>query len=84
MRDPGYYQAQLSLGSCLLELGRWDEAVACLRAVVKASPPLYAQALQTLVTAGRSRFWLKPSAVAELLNPGCGPSPPAGAGQGGG
>jgi tetratricopeptide (TPR) repeat protein len=66
-RDPGYHQAQLSLGSCLLELGRWDEAVACLRAVVKAAPSLYAQALQTLVTAGRSRFWLKPSALAELL-----------------
>jgi tetratricopeptide (TPR) repeat protein len=63
-RDPGYHQARLSLGSCLLELGRWDDAVACLRAVVKAAPSLYGQALQTLVTAGRGRFWLKPSALA--------------------
>ena len=68
-RDPGYAQAQLGLGTCLLELGRWDEAVECLRAVVKAAPQLYTKALQALVTAGRGRFWLKPSAAAELLRP---------------
>src|SRR5262245_33625126 len=68
-RDPGYAQAQLGLGTCLLELGRWDEAVECLHAVVKAAPQLYTKALQTLVTAGRGRFWLKPSAAAELLRP---------------
>ena len=59
-RDPGYAQARLNLGTCLLELGRWDEAIECLRAVVKAAPMLYTKALQTLVTAGRGRFWLKP------------------------
>jgi tetratricopeptide (TPR) repeat protein len=68
-RDPGYAQARLSLGTCLLELGRWDEAIECLRAVVKAAPQLYTKALQTLVTAGRGRFWLKPSAAAEMLRP---------------
>jgi tetratricopeptide (TPR) repeat protein len=68
-RDPGYAQARLGLGTCLLELGRWDEAIEYLRAAVKAVPQLYAKALQTLVTAGRSRFWLKPSAVAEMLRP---------------
>jgi tetratricopeptide (TPR) repeat protein len=68
-RDPGYAQARLGLGTCLLELGRWDEGIECLRAVVKAAPQLYTKALQTLVTAGRGRFWLKPSAAAEMLRP---------------
>ena len=68
-RDPGYAQARLSLGTCLLELGRWDEAIECLRAVVKAAPQLYTKALQTLVTAGRGRFWLKPSTATEMLRP---------------
>jgi tetratricopeptide (TPR) repeat protein len=79
-RDPTYHQAQLSLGNCLLELGRWDEALGCLRAVVKAAPPLYMQVLQTLASAGHSRFFLKPSAAAQLLNPPAYSRPPAGAG----
>jgi tetratricopeptide (TPR) repeat protein len=68
-RDPGYTQARFSLGTSLLELGRWDEAIECLRAAVKAAPKLHTKALQTLVTAGRGRFWLKPSAAAEILRP---------------
>jgi len=68
-RDSGYAQARLSLGICLLELGRWDEAIECLRAAVKAAPQLHTKALQTLVTAGRGRFWLKPSTAAEMLRP---------------
>jgi tetratricopeptide (TPR) repeat protein len=66
-RDPGYAQARLALATCLLELGRWDEAVEGFRAAVKAAPQLYAKALRTLVTAGRGRFWLRPSAAAEIL-----------------
>jgi tetratricopeptide (TPR) repeat protein len=66
-RDPGYAQARLSLGGCLLELGRWDEALACLRALVNSAPQMYAQALRTLVSTGRGRFWLKPSEAAAML-----------------
>jgi tetratricopeptide (TPR) repeat protein len=66
-RDPSYAQARLNLATCLLELGQWDEAVACFRAAVKAAPQFYAEALRTLVIAGRGRFWLKPSAAAEML-----------------
>jgi len=68
-RDPGYTQAAISLSACLLELRRWDEAIECQRAVIKAIPQLYTKTLQTLVTAGRSRFWLRPSAAAEVLRP---------------
>jgi tetratricopeptide (TPR) repeat protein len=69
VRDPSYAQAQLSLANCLLELGRFDEAVASLRAAVKVAPHFYAKALRTLVTAGRGRFCLRPSAAAALLTP---------------
>jgi tetratricopeptide (TPR) repeat protein len=66
-RDPTYTQARLNLGHCLLELSQQDEAVACLRAAVKAAPQCYGAALRTLVTVGRGRFWLRPSAAAEFL-----------------
>ena len=68
-RDPAYTQARLNLGYCLLELGQQDEAIASLRAAVKAAPQCYGKALLTLVTAGRGRFWLRPSAAAEFLRP---------------
>jgi len=67
--DPTYDQARLNLGLCLLELGRTEEAMECLRAAAQAAPQFYAKALKTLVTAGRSRFWLKPSAAAAMLRP---------------
>ena len=68
-RDPTYTQARLNLGHCLLELAQHDEAIACLRAAVKATPQCYGAALRTLVTVGRGRFWLRPSAAAEFLRP---------------
>ena len=68
-RDPSYTQARLNLGLCLLELARWDEAIACLRDAVKATPSCYGKALRMLVTSGRSRFWLRPSAAAKCLRP---------------
>jgi tetratricopeptide (TPR) repeat protein len=69
-RDPTYTQARLNLGHCLLDLAQQDEAVACLRAAVKAAPQCYGTALRTLVTVGRGRFWLRPSAAAEFLRQG--------------
>lgn len=69
-RDPNYAQARLNLGFCLLELAQWDEAIACLRAAVAATPSYYGKALRTLVTSGRGRFWLRPSAAAAFLRPG--------------
>jgi tetratricopeptide (TPR) repeat protein len=66
-RDPGYTQARMRLAACLFELDRQDEAIACLRTAVQAVPQRYAEALRTLVSAGRGRFWLKPSAAAAML-----------------
>jgi tetratricopeptide (TPR) repeat protein len=66
-RDPGYAMARINLGNCLIELGQWDEGVDCLRTAVRAAPALYGKALRIVVSAGRGRFWLKPSAAAEFL-----------------
>ena len=65
----GYAQARLGLGTCLLELGRWDEAIECPRTVVNAAPQLCTRALQTLDSAGRGRFWHKPSTATDMLRP---------------
>jgi tetratricopeptide (TPR) repeat protein len=67
--QPGHVRAQLDLAHCLLELGRRDEAIAGLRSLVASTPELYSKALQVLVSSGRGRFWLTPSAAAAVLKP---------------
>jgi len=66
-RNPSHVRARLDLGHCLLELGRLDEAAACLRAMTNEAPQLHGKALKVLVSAGRGRFWLRPSAAAMFL-----------------
>ena len=66
-RDPSYTRARLQLATCLFELDRRDEAVTCLRTAVQAVPQCYGEAVRTLVSAGRGRFPLKPSAAAAML-----------------
>ena len=66
-RNPSHVRARLDLGHCLLELGRFDEAAACLRAATNQAPQLHGKALKVLVSAGRGRFWLRPSAAATFL-----------------
>ena len=68
-QNPTDFQTRLSLGTCLLELRRWDEGLAALRIAIQLAPQSYPAALKILVTSGRGRFWLKPSAVAGLLRP---------------
>ena len=67
--QPGDLSAQLDLAHCLLQLGRSDDAVAGLRAMVRATPQHYGKALKALVSAGRGRFWIRRSAAAKFLNP---------------
>ncbi len=62
-------QSGLNFAFCLLELNRWDDAVATLRSIVAADPASHSKALKMLVTSGRGRFWLKPSAAVEFLRP---------------
>jgi Flp pilus assembly protein TadD len=67
--QPGNLNAQLDLAHCLLQLGRSDDAIASLRAMVRSAPQHYGQAVKALVSAGRGRFWLRRSAAAQFLNP---------------
>ncbi len=71
--DPVRHRARMNLGYCLLELGRPDEGLACLREAVRRAPHLYGAVLRMLTTAGRGRFWLQRSAAAahlEFTQPG--------------
>ena len=68
-QNPADLQTQLGLGTCLLELRRWEEGLAALRTAVRIAPQAYPAALKILVTSGHGRFWLKPSAAADLLRP---------------
>jgi cytochrome c-type biogenesis protein CcmH/NrfG len=68
-RNPDHARAQLDLGHCLIELGQWDEAVACLRGLNRRAPQLYGRTLRTVISSGRGRFWLRPTAAARFMNP---------------
>ena len=67
--QPDHVSAQLDLAHCLLQLGHSDDAVAGLRAMVRAAPQHYGKAVKALVSAGRGRFWMRRSAAAQFLNP---------------
>ena len=66
--QPGHLRAQTDLAHCLLQLGRSDDAIASLRAMVRAAPQNYGRALKVLVSAGRGRFWIRRSAAAKFLD----------------
>jgi tetratricopeptide (TPR) repeat protein len=59
--------AWLSLGHCLLELGRSEAGIECFRAAARGDPRHYGNALSSLVASARGRFWLKPSAANQFL-----------------
>jgi Tfp pilus assembly protein PilF len=65
--DAAHPRARMNLGYCLLELGRLDDGLACLRATVQANPEVYGSVLRLLIAAGRGRFWLRRSAAAASL-----------------
>jgi Flp pilus assembly protein TadD len=57
----------LDLGHCLLELGQLDAGYDCFRAAARGDPRRYGNALASLVTSGRGRFWLKPTMAAQYF-----------------
>jgi tetratricopeptide (TPR) repeat protein len=67
MRNRDDANTWLSLGHCLLELGQCDAGYDCFRTAARGDPKRYGSALAALVNAGRSRFWLKPSAAQRFL-----------------
>jgi hypothetical protein len=68
MSTPNDAGVWLNLGFCLLELGERNAGYECLRTAARGDPKRYGIALAALVKAGRSRFWLKPSAAARFLS----------------
>ena len=66
-RNPDDVGIWLSLGHCLLELGQFDAGYDCFRRAARGDPKRYGSALAALVNAGRSRFWLKPTAAERFL-----------------
>jgi cytochrome c-type biogenesis protein CcmH/NrfG len=65
--NPGDLQARIKLGVCLLELGRADEALEYLRTTIRSDPQFYGSALKLVSSAGRGRFWLRPSTARRML-----------------
>ena len=61
-------QVHIKLSLCLLELGRAEEALEHLRAAVGGDPRRYGSALKLLSSAGRGRFWLRPSVAKKMLS----------------
>ena len=66
--NSGDVQVRIKLGLCLLELGRVEEALQHLRAAVGRDPRLYVSALKLVSSAGRGRFWLRPSVARKMLS----------------
>jgi Flp pilus assembly protein TadD len=67
--QPDHPSAQLEVAHCLLQLGRSEDAISSLRAMVRGAPHHYGKALKALVSASRGRFWMRPSAAAQFLKP---------------
>jgi tetratricopeptide (TPR) repeat protein len=65
--NPDDLSTWLNLGHCLLELGQREAGYDCFRTVARKDPKRYGSALTALANAGRSRFWLKPSAANQFL-----------------
>ena len=65
--NPSEGRARFLTAHCLFDLGRPDEAIECLRALVAWAPQSFGGAVRTCVEAGKGRFWLKPSAAANAL-----------------
>jgi tetratricopeptide (TPR) repeat protein len=66
-RNRDWAEARLQLGYCLLELDQWDDAISSLRAAIALNPGLYDKARYILVRSARGRFWLRPSALEQVL-----------------
>jgi tetratricopeptide (TPR) repeat protein len=58
----------LNLGHCLLELGQLDAGYECFRTAARGDQKRYGNALMSLASSARGRFWLKPSAAKRFLN----------------
>jgi tetratricopeptide (TPR) repeat protein len=65
--DPSDSLARLALGICLIEIGQTELGLDNLSAASKTSPKMFGQTVSAIASAGKGRFWLKPSAARQFL-----------------
>lgn len=76
-RDPARTATRLTLGFCLQEDGRLDDALHQYRQALAADPDLYPLALKSLTTASKGALWHSPAELrAVLLGTTTAPSQP--------
>jgi len=66
-RRPDNVGAWINLGHCLLELGELEAGYDCFRTAARADPASYGRTLNSLASAARGRFWLRPTAAERFL-----------------
>jgi predicted Zn-dependent protease len=59
---------RISLGKCLLEMGKRDAGEATLRAAARGAAQMAGPAIVALAGAPHGRFFLRPSAAAKFLS----------------
>jgi Flp pilus assembly protein TadD len=65
--DPSDGVARMALGICLLESGTTEAGLDYLSQASKSGTKMFGQTVNALASAGRGRFWLKPSAAERFL-----------------
>jgi tetratricopeptide (TPR) repeat protein len=67
MNDPADLQPRLKLAACVLETGDTAAALSLFRDAVRVDPQIYPLSLKLILSAGRGKFWLRPSDATRAL-----------------
>ncbi len=65
--DPADSMARLALGICLIESGQGELGFENLSAASKSNAKMFGQAVSAISSAGKGRFWLRPSTAKRML-----------------
>ena len=65
--DPSDSLARLALGICLIETGQTEPGLENLSAASKTNAKMFGQTVNAIASAGKGRFWLRPSAARRFL-----------------
>ncbi len=65
--DPSDSLARLALGICLIETGQTGPGLENLSAASKTNAKMFGQTVNAIASAGKGRFWLRPSAARRFL-----------------
>ena len=65
--NPSDSLARLALGICLIETGQTGPGLENLSAASKTNAKMFGQTVNAIASAGKGRFWLRPSAARRFL-----------------